>query len=269
MHTAILFKILQRRYRFRNPHHWTKLPELTDYTVDEYESAQQYIQHLIKTGISYSHPECPLYPRGFLKMKEPPLFFEYYGKPYWAENPLLSVVGSRDIKTVSEQWMRMHLEKFVRDLNVGIISGGANGVDQLSHVIAVKNAVPTVAVLPSGLMQIYPKSLEYLKKQNDKSVCFLTEFEVNQTIHKSHFYFRNRLIAAMGLFTLVVQSSLRSGSLLTVHHALEVGKPIAVVPAHPQMSGFEGNLKLLHDGAFLVREFDDLRDFWVAESTCN
>ncbi|AGH95191.1 DNA processing protein DprA [Pseudobdellovibrio exovorus] len=269
MQKAILFKILQRRFKFRNPHHWVQIPDDFIYTQDEYRSAKAYIEMLAKRGIAFSYPECPYYPPAFLRMKEPPLFFEYLGEPIWLSLDLLSVVGARDVQVVSEQWMRLHLGPFMEEKKVGIVSGGANGVDQFAHLTAIKNNVPTIVVLPSGLMQMYPRSLQVLLREQKNKVCFLSEFEVNQPVHKAHFYFRNRLIAALGLFTLVVQSSLRSGSMLTVHHCLEVGRPVATVPAHPQMAGFEGNIKLLQEGAFLVRGFDDLRDFWKAELQSN
>lgn len=265
MQKAILFKILHRRLKFRNPNHWIQIPEDLIYTEEEYQAAKGYIEQLTRRGIAFSFPECANYPKAFLRMKEPPLFFEYIGEPIWQSQQLLSVVGARDVQVMSEQWMRLHLGPFVQEKKVGIVSGGANGVDQFAHLTAIKNNASTIAVLPSGLMQMYPRSLTHLFRDQKDRICFLSEFEMNQPVHKAHFYFRNRLIAALGFFTLVVQSSLRSGSMLTVHHCLEVGKPVVTVPAHPQMAGFEGNIKLLQEGAFLVRGFDDLRDFWKAE----
>lgn len=263
----MLFKIIQRKLKFRNPQHLIVLPKDCIYNESEYSAARTYIEGLKKYNIRYSHPEKDDYPDEFLKMKEPPLFFEYYGEPLWQNSKFISVVGSRDIHPITEEWLRRHLTDFVNCDKIGIVSGGARGVDQLSHLIAIKNNCPTLFILPSGLLNLYPRSLETIKSDYmNKNICFLSEFEINQQLHKSHFYFRNRLIAALGKLTLVAQASAKSGSLLTVHHCLEMGKAVVTIPAHPQMSGFDGNLKLLYDGAYLVRNFIDLHEFWKAEN---
>ncbi len=270
MQKAILYKILQRHYRFRNPAHILRLPPDFIYSEQEYTSAKNYLLELRSRGVNYSFPEKEDYPTEFLRMKEPPLFFEYCGAPVWLARDCMSVIGARNIQPVTEAWLKNHLPDFLKESRLVLVSGGASGVDQLAHLIAIKNKIPTVFVLPSGLGNLYPPSLVKIKNEvGDDDACFLTEFEINQKLHKSHFYFRNRLIAALGKFTLVAQASLKSGSLLTVHHCLEMGKPVITVPAHPEMQGFEGNLKLVHDGAYSVRNFHDLHDFWRAESWSN
>jgi DNA processing protein len=270
MDRAILFKIMQRKYKFRNPKHLLGLATDFVYTENEYESAKKYILSLKDYKINYSYPEDINYPLQFLKMKEPPLFFEYYGEPVWQQGNFLAIVGSREMHQATESWLKQHLPDFLMNKLAGVVSGGARGVDQLAHIIAIKNQIPTIFVLPSGLLNLYPKSLEEIRHHcMGLNVCFISEFELQQRINKSHFYFRNRLIAAIGEATLVAQASLKSGSLLTVHHSLEMGKSVLTVPAHPEMQGFDGNLKLLFDGAYSVRNSIDLLDFWKAESWSN
>lgn len=270
MHDAILFKILQRKHRYRNPESRLDIPADFMPADEEYASAERYVGQLAARGIAYAHPGHENYPAQFCRMPEPPLFFEYSGPPVWKTSALLAVVGSREINPLSELWMKHHLQEFVRDRRAGVVSGGARGVDQLSHLIAVKNEVPTVFVLPGGLAQLYPRSLEKFRAYgSDRPLCFLSEFEVEQVPHKSFFYFRNRLIAALGRATLVVQASQKSGSLLTIHHCLQMGRPVLTVPAHPELPGFDGNLKLLHEGAFPVSRARDLHDFWLGESWPN
>lgn len=267
MEKAVLFKIIQRKFKFRNPQHLVLLPKEFIYTEAEYSSAKAYIENLSNYNIRYTHPEKEDYPQLFTKMKEPPLFFEYYGEPLWQNNEFISVVGSREIHAMTERWMKQHLADFINCNRIGIVSGGARGVDQLAHLIAMKSQLPTIFVLPSGLLHLYPKTLEAIKlNPMNKNICFLSEFEIDQKLHRSHFYFRNRLIAALGGLTLVAQASLKSGSLLTVHHCLEMGKAIATIPSHPEVLGFDGNLKLMYEGAYPVRNFIDLHDFWQAES---
>ncbi len=263
---AIQFKILQRRLKFRNPNHLLDIPESFSFGRDDHLAASSYLDDLVRKEIRFTHPGHADYPAAFTRMKEPPLFFEFQGPPVWRGTPLVSVIGSREISSLSSKWMKLHLPEFIEQAGVGVVSGGARGVDQLAHLLCLKIGKPSIFVLPSGLDQLYPANLEFFRTaQFSNQCCFLSEFESPQKIHKSHFYFRNRLIAALGEFTFVVQASLKSGSLLTVHHCLENGRPVAVIPSHPEILGFEGNLKLLQDGAYSVSQKQDLLDFWFAE----
>lgn len=271
MNDAVYFKILQRRHYYRNPNGDTTVPYGFSFTDEEFESARQYITGLDASGISYSYPGHTLYPAMFLKMHEPPFFIEYTGQPYWMTNPMLSVVGAREIEESTQRWMNHHISMFLRQApEVCIVSGGARGVDQAAHVLALKERHPTVIVLPTGIKQLYPSELNRFKKLSaGAQVTFLSEFESDQKIQRAHFYFRNRLISALGSFTFVTQATLKSGSMLTVHHCLQNGRPVVTVPAHPEMAGFGGNIKLMQEGAYIINSFNDLLDFWRAESRSN
>lgn len=263
---AIQFKILQRKFKFRNPNHWLEIPPNFEFSEKDLFEAEKYLEALQAKSIRYTFPTDEFYPKPFLTMKEPPLFLEFRGQPHWLHLDFLSLVGSREMSILTRQWLNQNLPNFLQQSKTGVVSGGARGVDQLAHLLSLKAGCPTVFVLPSGLENMYPDNLASFEVEEFRSnVCFLSEFESAQKIHKSHFYFRNRLIAALGKATLVVQASLKSGSLLTVHHGLENGRPILVVPSHPAVPGFDGNLKLLRDGAQVAMNDDDLLDFWSAE----
>ncbi len=262
-----LFKVLQRQNKFRNPKHLTSVPADFACRTDEIQSAQEYLQRLARKNISWTYPGHIFYPLAFYKMKEPPLFFEYIGYPFWCEYKFISIVGSRQISNLTEAWLKKHIPHFIQTNRIGIVSGGASGVDQVAHALAIKHEQPTLFVLPSGLENFYPATLEKFRlKPYSELSCFVSEFELDQRIHKSHFYFRNRLIAAFGEMTLVAQATLKSGSLLTVHHCLEIGRPVLTIPSHPEILGFEGNLKLVSEGAYAIANSDQLLDFWRAET---
>lgn len=263
---SILFKILHRQKKFRNPTDLIAIPSDFNYTLEEYHAAENYLHELASRSIRWTHPGHACYPTAFYKMKEPPLFLEFQGQPFWLNELFISVVGSRQMSTLTESWLKQHLGRFLQTLGVGVVSGGALGVDQLAHDIALKEQRSTIFVLPSGLGRLYPKSLcEYLNQMARGRLTFLSEFEYQSPLHKSYFFHRNRLIAALGEVTMVAQASLKSGSLLTVHHCLENGRPVLTIPSHPQILGFEGNLKLAREGAYLVTSTEDMLDFWKAE----
>lgn len=270
MKHALYFKALQRKLKYRNPDAILHADQMQSFVFTQFEldDANVYIKHLESINIQYTYPGHVNYPQQFYKMIEPPLFIEYIGQPCWLNFQTLSVVGARKIDKLTIQWMDMHLKEFLQIKgDVAIVSGGAEGVDILSHVISLKINRPTLVVLPCGLHEIYPQRLKLLKDQIIQSGgCLLTEFELNQTVRKNYFYFRNRIIAGFSALTLVVQAERKSGSFLTVHHALQNGKTVLTVPSHPMMSSFSGNQYLMKEGAFFVSASQDLLDFWEAES---
>ncbi len=267
MTNAIYFKWLQRKNRFRNPESIIKKTE--NFQIQEFEKKeiQCYLDVLEKNQISYTYPLHENYPEIFYMMKEPPLFLEYIGAPIWKQTEMFSVVGSRKCHPLTQRWIQTELFQFLTESKMTLVSGGARGVDQSGHLCAVKAQVPTIVVLPSGLNQIYPDDLTDLKNEIlYYNGCFISEFEINQKVQKSFFYLRNRLIAALGSFCFVLQAGQKSGTMLTVHHALEFGRQVLTIPAHPMLSDFSGNIILAQDGAGLIYQASDLHSFWQAES---
>lgn len=269
MNQAIYFKALQNKNYYRNSDSIETLLEkaLVSFSSLELEKAARYIESLESKKINYTYPGHENYPQAFHFMKEPPLFLEFVGNPCWNEFSFLTVVGSREKHMLTHEWMELELSKALADLNIGVVSGGAVGVDQWAHLTCVKHHKPTVVVLPSGLDSIYPESLKSLRAGIlESGGALLTEFSQGHRIHKSNFYFRNRLIVALGKVCLVVQAKEKSGTFLSVHHALENGVPVVTIPAHPYLPEFSGNIKLMNDGAPLITNSSDLIDFWLAES---
>lgn len=267
MNPAILFKALQRRNKYRNSENRLNPPEAAIFSKSELLQSESYLKQIEKQGIRYTYPGESHYPMDFYKMIEPPLFIEFLGHPVWSSVEFMSVVGSRDCHDLTARWMDTQLLHFLKLENVGIVSGGARGVDIRAHSVSLRAQKPTIAILPSGLSCIYPTEFRSLVAPiTENGGAVMTEFETDQKIHKSFFYFRNRLIAALGKVCLVTQAGLKSGTLLTVHHALQNGRPVATIPSHPLLVEFSGNLKLIHDGAAVIQNCVTLYDFWKAES---
>lgn len=268
---VLFFKALQNKNHYRNPKAILAYEATLNFTNEELMSAQREIEDLLEKGIQFTYPTHEHYPKSFLLMKEPPLFLEFIGEPSWTHFEFLSVVGARKCHDLSRAWLEKELPAFlVQNPKLGIVSGGAIGVDQVAHIECVKSHRPTVVILPCGLGQMYPENLKNLKQSFlNQGSSFMSEFSLEQKIHKSNFYFRNRLIVALGKMCLVVQAQEKSGTFLSVHHALENGRPVLTIPAHPCMRDFLGNIKLMNDGAQAVSNFRDLSDFWAAESWTN
>lgn len=206
------------------------------------------------------------YPDAFYLMSDPPISFTYFGSPIWLYRKCVSIVGSRDARAESMQWIENEYSQFLVDHSAITVSGGARGVDQAAHLMAIRKHQPTVVVLPSGLGQIYPQSLSDWKKSIlDVGGCFLSEYNFEQRMQKYLFHHRNRLIAAFGKVLIIVEARRRSGTMITAQLAAQWGVPVLVVPGHPSDQNFLGSLDLLSEGATLLRDAQDLGMFFESE----
>lgn len=246
-------------------------PEIADYLEknrDLLKQSEELIHHWReKMGIITITPFDNFYPSSFFRMKDPPWILFYRGTPVWQELSFLSVVGSREITHETTLWMEMQLTEFLKQSGAGLASGGARGVDMKAHQLCLRSLRPTIAFLPSGLSKIYPSDFE--KTANlilEQGGALISEYEPFVEMQKSFFKARNRLIASLGVMTLITQAHRRSGTMLTAQHAIDNSKTLAVVPAHPQQVHYSGNLKLLSEGAFLLCDAQELTNIFLCES---
>lgn len=207
-----------------------------------------------------------LFPESCYLMADPPLTLSYLGSSAWLNCRTLSVVGSREPCFESVQWMEQEFAPFCEIERPCVVSGGARGVDQKSHSVAMRKDTTTVVVMPSGLGNLYPESLkEWMAPILDRGGCFISEYSYEQRMHKHLFHHRNRLIAALGKATLLVEAKKRSGTLITAQQAVQLGRSVWVVPGHPRDPHFSGSLDLLAEGAQLVRDAQDLSMYFRSE----
>ena len=206
------------------------------------------------------------FPLALRKMSDPPLALSYQGDLNLISHFAISVVGSREPHEYSSDWLQLEFYNFLKQHRPSVISGGARGIDQKAHFIAALLEIPTVVILPSGLANKYP-AVWNEKRWVDKPVIFISEMLLSERISKKNFSSRNRLIAAWGLATLIVEAHRRSGTLITAHHALSEGRPLWIVPGHPQMPSFAGSLELTFDHGQIVRNASDLSMLFAAESS--
>jgi DNA processing protein len=197
------------------------------------------------------------YPVQLLKLLDPPDKIYFEGDLSLFEKKYISVVGAREIQPWVKDWMENELYNFLLNNNIGIISGGARGVDQWAHWLCIRTGRPTIVVLPSAVDQKYPQSIE--KFTNYKSVGFLSEYDPGECMRKHFFYKRNRLIAALTSLTLVVQASEKSGTIITAKYSLELGNVLAAIPGSPTDQNMGGNNQILFDGGQIIRDRFDLQ----------
>ncbi|HET9211585.1 MAG TPA: DNA-processing protein DprA, partial [Thermoanaerobaculia bacterium] len=172
--------------------------------------------------------------------------------------PAVAVVGSRR----ADPYGREAADLFSRALaaaGVTVVSGFAQGIDAAAHRSAL--AAPggrTVAVLGCGLGVDYPRGHGQLADQIAARGAVVTEFPCGLIPRAWHFPLRNRTLAALAAGTLVVQAALRSGSLITARHAVDLGREVWAVPGRIFDEGSLGANSLIREGAQLVQHPADL-----------
>jgi DNA processing protein len=129
-----------------------------------------------------------------------------------------------------------------------IISGMAEGIDGEAHKACLDVGGQTVAVVGTGVDQIYPHRHKDLYNQILNSVLVLSEYPQGTTPQKAHFPARNRIIAGLSRVTLVIEAPERSGALITAYQANEYGRDVYALPNSLDVSEAKGCLKLLGKG---------------------
>ena len=142
---------------------------------------------------------------------------------------------------------------------ITVISGFARGIDTYAHFGAIRAKGRTIAVLGCGLDVIYPKENEKLYKEiliNGGAI--ITEYPLGTEPQKHHFPTRNRIISVLSDGVLVIEAKKRSGTMITVEHALDQGKDIYAIPGNITSDNSYGTNELIKEGAIPVTNIEDI-----------
>ena len=201
------------------------------------------------------------YPKRLRTMEYPPFVLYYKGKLPKEEMPSLAVIGARNCSVYGEEIAASFAERF-SDAGIQIISGMARGIDAAAQRTAIKSDGKSYAVLGSGVDVCYPKeNVQLYEALCEMGGVISEELPGTQPVSRN-FPKRNRLISGLADAVFVVEAREKSGSLITVSHALEQGKDIYAVPGRIYERLAEGTNRLIQEGACLVREPEDiLMDF--------
>lgn len=143
--------------------------------------------------------------------------------------PSVSIVGARSATTYGETVTNQLVSGLAQE-GLSVVSGGAYGIDAMAHRASLALSNPTVAVLAGGLDRLYPSGNSSLLHRISKEGCLISEMSPGVAPSKWRFLQRNRLIAALGLATVVVEANWRSGAANTVTHAHDLQRPVGAVP---------------------------------------
>ena len=204
------------------------------------------------------HCADPHYPRLLREITNPPKHI-YVSGPI-PDIPLVAIVGSRRPTDYGRQ-VTYRLASELAAAGVGVVSGLAIGIDAVAHQAVVEAGGFTVAVLGSGLNQVYPaRNRTLARKLLGSGGVIVSEQEADMPPLKHHFPARNRIIAGMSLSVIVTEAAASSGSLITATFALDENRLVMAVPGNITSLSSAGTNKLLRAGASVVTETKDILD---------
>jgi len=173
----------------------------------------------------------------------------------------LTIIGTRKISSYGEQV----IEQVVPQISLSgvcVVSGVAYGCDYYAQKTAVESGGTTIGVMGCGLDHIKThQHYSFIKHCIDKKIgLFVSEFEPTESAARWTFIKRDRIMAALGKKILVIEASIKSGTMHTVNFALELGKEVYAVPGNIYNSSSLGTNMLIQNGANVMLSADDILD---------
>lgn len=198
--------------------------------------------------IHWTHPN---YPDSLREIAQPPLLLFVVGNAELLNKPQLAMVGSRS-PSIDGQQLAYQFAVQLSQAGFLITSGLALGIDGASHAGALSTNLPTIAVMATGIDQVYPRKHQVLAEQIRCNGALVSEFPLGQAPRAQHFPQRNRIISGLSLGVLVVEAAIKSGSLITARFALEQNREVFAIPGSTHNPVAKGCHLLIREGAKLV-----------------
>lgn len=210
-------------------------------------------------GISLLTLDDPSYPAALRTIHDPPFLLYMKGTITPADAASVGVVGSRRTTHYGREQAKKLSFQLAR-AGFTIVSGLARGIDTAAHEAALAAGGRTLAVLGSGIGNVYPPENQALADRIAESGAVLSEFPVLYVPDKQSFPLRNRIVAGLSQGLLVVEAPAWSGALITANSALEQGRSVFAVPGPIDRPTSEGCHRLIQQGAKLVCSAEDVVD---------
>lgn len=240
-------------------------------TFDEFRKSfdiEKYVLKLQKEHVEFISFLDKQYPKSLKKLENPPIgLFAKGNTSLFKETFSLGVVGTRKVTSYGREVTESLVSNLVLN-GVCIVSGLALGVDGMAHRSAVSNSGKTIAVLACGVDCCLPSENYSLYRDIlNNGGLIVSEYPLSQPPNKGTFLARNRNIAALSDGILITEAAEDSGSLVTAEWGLKLSKNVFAVPGPITSRMSDGSLKLLHQGATLVRGVEDiLEKFSISNS---
>jgi DNA processing protein len=203
-----------------------------------------------------------VYPASLREIYDPPIVL--YVKGAWSESldrPCIGVVGSRRCSTYGQNAAIM-LARDLAQRGVTVVSGFARGIDAAAHRGVLEAGGRTVAVLGTGIDEVYPRDHKKLAAEIvDSGGALISQFPLGTPPVSENFPYRNRIISGLSLGVVVVEAAENSGSLITARLAMEQNREVFAVPGNiTSRNSFGTNYLIKGAGAKLVQHWQDIAE---------
>jgi DNA processing protein len=217
------------------------------------------VARMEETGARLVTPADPEYEDRLLDLADPPACLFLRGRPLTDGTGRVAIVGSRKCSDVGHA-VAQDLGRALVGAGLAVVSGAAQGIDAAAHRGALQAGGRTVATLGSGIDVDYPASSRDLLGSIVGRGTIVSEYPPGVPAGPQHFPARNRIVVALARALVVVEGEARSGSRISVDHALELGREIFAVPGPVTSPLAETPLEMIRDGATMIRGAHDLLD---------
>ncbi|WP_172917407.1 DNA-processing protein DprA [Capnocytophaga canis] len=198
-------------------------------SADYLRQAETELEFILKNNIKVCHYNDTGYPTLLKQCVDSPIIFYQRGNINLANKRILSIVGTRNITPYGIAFCEKIIEE-LSDLDIVIVSGYAYGVDILAHKTAMKHNLQTIACLAHGLNTIYPNQHAKYMAEMEANGGFITDFGIDSKFDRKNFLSRNRIIAGLSEATIVIESGIKGGSLVTADIAFSYNREVFAVP---------------------------------------
>lgn len=232
-----------------------------EYREELYRKALKECRYMAAHRISGLWFEDDNYPRRLAECEDAPAVLYRFGRMDLNQQRMIAVVGTRHATNYGVRFTEELVEAISHQLpGTGIVSGLAYGIDITAHKACLENAVPTAAVLAHGLDTIYPSEhRSYAVSINERGGALLSEYPSSTKLHRGNFLARNRIVAGLCDFTLVVESDIKGGAMVTARLARNYDREVGAVPGRVGDTYSRGTNSLIFKNiASLITSLEDI-----------
>ena len=210
----------------------------------------------------------PDYPKTLAFCPDAPVVLFYKGNVNFKQRKIISIVGTRSGNSKGEKCCR-DLVAGLKGQNPIIVSGFARGIDIIAHNQALKSNLTTVACMAQGLDRVCPPEHARFTDKIEQNGGFVSEFTTEEKFDRKHFLIRNRIIAGLSHATVVIQSKIKGGSMITANYTHQYNRELFAFPGDIDNSLHQGCNELIRfQKAQLITGSEDLIKSmgWESES---
>lgn len=212
----------------------------------------------------------PQYPKRLLEIHDFPILLYVKGKIESVDQRSIAVIGTRHASIYGKE-MAERISQELAAAGYTVVSGLARGVDTAAHRGALRGG-RTLAVIGSGLADVYPHENIGLSKEIANHGALISEFPMNTPPDRLNFPQRNRIVSGMTMATLLIEAPLKSGAMITVEKALGQKRKVFALPGRADFDSFKGNhaliksrqAQLIENATDVIKNFEDLLDLDLA-----